>query len=206
MWSVAFGLLALVFVASVVLYAALHTNTISIINSAQQLYEAKKALEDTMPRLKVVENFTDFKKGVNVLWGSLVEVKIGEASYLLKAPRGARLSYRAANVLYEVEIYVESCIHGALPSGEAAVIYVVKIRHSIDLVPWVETYAVFHNQSTPRYDGSFLFTKDDYLVRAERVLVYNATSGYATLYVAAPLDAAGIYVVDYPLWIPLTCP
>jgi hypothetical protein len=44
------------------------------------------------------------------------------------------------------------------------------------------------------------------LVKAEHILVYNATSDSAKLYVAAPAAALYVLLVDYPLKLPLTCP
>ncbi|MEM5826476.1 MAG: hypothetical protein QXT46_00520 [Pyrobaculum sp.] len=205
MWSLAFGVVSVIIVAWAVLYASLHTPSVYTIDVAERLYKAKWELEDVVQTPdSVVFNFTLFKNRVNVVWAQWVNFTLPNGSSLtLAAPRGARLSSLVKNVLYQVEAYVEKCIPGAFPSGEPATIYIVKFRHSIDPLAWVETYAVLYNNETIR--RYFLFTKGDHLLKVERFMVYNTTSKTTTIYIIAPRDALGVYLVDYPLWIPLSC-
>jgi hypothetical protein len=104
-------------------------------------------------------------------------------------------------------------------------LYEIELRHSLDPLPWLEVYAAVPHNLTQYYSLLYNYytawrgppavgltprvgADDDLveLVKAEWAAVYNATSGTAKLYVAAPAAALYILLVDYPLKLPLTCP
>ncbi|NAZ33809.1 MAG: hypothetical protein GU356_05945 [Pyrobaculum sp.] len=231
MWSLAYGLIALAVVAFVVLYAAAHAPSFKTVNLADQLYGAKGWLASNLPSFPKVEVKSRFRVFVNVV--RVVKANATAYDYRTRQwvtfpvhlPVGYRLERAGENVVYQIYINVTRCRYTALPRGEPAMLYEIELRHSLDQLPWLDVYAaVPHNLTqyyswlhsfytawrrppavglTPRVGADEAFME---LVKAEHVLVYNATSDTAKLYVAAPAAALYVLLVDYPLKLPLTCP
>jgi hypothetical protein len=228
MWSAAYGLIALAVVAFVVHYAALHTPSVASVNLADQLYHAKKRLADSLTSLPRTDNPAHFAVSSN----NIVKVRVTNAavsgrSFPVQLPTGYKLAKSDSNLLYELYLNVTSCRNAALQGGAGATLYVVELRHSLDLLPWLEVYAAVPRDPSQYYswlysyyaawgrppavgldpragaDADAGFVE---LVKAEWALVHNATSGATTLYVAAPPPALYVLVVDYPLAVPLACP
>jgi hypothetical protein len=227
MWSAAYGLIALAVVAFVVLYAAAHAPSFKTVNLADQLYNAKKRLADTLTSLPRTDNPAHLATNVNVVRVRTVNVAASGRTFPVQLPVSYRLSAREDNLLYELYLNVFSCRPVALQGGAAATLYVVVLRHSLSQLPWLEVYAAVPRDATKYY--SWLYEQYaasgrppaagldprvgadadaglvDY-VKAEWALVYDEASDLSVLYVAAPPSALYVLVVDYPLTIPLTCP
>jgi hypothetical protein len=229
MWSVAYGLIALAVVAFVVLYAAAHAPSFKTVNLADQLYGAKGWLASNLPSFPRVDSTSRFRVFVNV-------VRVAKANataydyrtrqwvvFPVHLPVGYRLERAGENVVYQIYLNVTRCRNATLSRGEPAVLYEVELKHSLDQLPWLDVYAAVPRNLTQYYNGLYsLYTAwrrppavgldlgADVgfveLVKAEHVLVYNATSDSARLYVAAPAAALYVLLVDYPLKLPLTCP
>ncbi len=227
MWSAAYGLIALAVVAFVVLYAAAHAPSFATVNLADQLYNAKKRLADSLTSLPRTDSSAHFAANVNVVRVRTANAAASGRTFPVHLPIGYRISARENNLLYELYLNVISCRPAALQGGAAATLYVVEIRHSLSQLPWLEVYAAVPRDPDQYYswlynyyaawgrppaagldprvgadaDAGFV----DY-VKAEWALVYDAASGLSILYVAAPPSALYVLVVDYPLAIPLACP
>ena len=227
MWSLVYGLIALVVVAFVVLYAAAHAPNFTTVNLADQLYDAKKRLADSLASLPRTDNPTNFATNVNVVRVKTVNFTASGGTFPVQLPISYKLSARGDNLLYELYLNVISCRPASLQGGAAATLYVVELRHSITQLPWLEVYAAVPRNATRYYSWLHsLYTAwrrppavgldprvgadadaglVDY-VKAEWALVYDEASDLSVLYVAAPPSAPYILVVDYPLAIPLACP
>jgi hypothetical protein len=231
MWSLAYGLIALAVVAFVVLYAAAHAPSFKTVNLADQLYGAKKWLAGNLPSFPKVELTSRFRTSVNVVR----VVKANATAYdnhtrqwvtfPVYLPVGYRLEREGENVVYQIYLNVTRCRYTALPRGEPATLYEIEVKHSLDLLPWLEVYAAVPWNITQYYSWLYGYytawgrppavgldpgvgadVRLVELVKAEWALVYNATSDTARLYVAAPAAALYVLLVDYPLKLPLTCP
>jgi hypothetical protein len=227
MWSAAYGLIALAVVAFVVHYAALHTPDLASVNLADQLYNAKKWLADSLPSLPRTDRKTHFVVSTNIVKVRVANVVASGRSFPLQLPIGYKLAKSGNNLLYELYLDVVSCRYVTLQGGASATLYVVELKHSLDPLPWLEVYAAVPRNLTQYYSWLYGYYTAwgrppavgldprvgadadaglvDY-VKAEWALVYNATSGATTLYAAAPPSAPYILVVDYPLAVPLACP
>lgn len=231
MWSLAYGLIALAVVAFVVLYAAAHAPNFTTVNLADQLYSAKKWIAEylpSFPRVDVTSRFRIFINVVRVVRANATAYDYDTrqwTTFPVYLPVGYRLERAGENVIYQIYLNVTRCRYTALPRGEPAMLYEIELRHSLDQLPWLDIYAaVPHNLTqyyswlygyytawrrppavglTPRVGADEAFME---LVKAEHVLVYNATSDTAKLHVAAPAAALYVLLVDYPLKLPLTCP
>ena len=231
MWSLAYGLIALAIVVFVVLYAAAHAPNFTTVNLADQLYGAKKWIVEylpSFPRVDVTSRFRIFVNVVRVVRANATAYDYDTrqwTTFPVYLPVGYRLERAGENVIYQVYLNVTRCRYTALPRGEPAMLYEIELRHSLDQLPWLDVYAaVPHNLTqyyswlhsyytawrrppavglTPRVGADEAFME---LVKAEHILVYNATSDTAKLYVAAPAAALYVLLVDYPLKLPLTCP
>jgi hypothetical protein len=227
MWSAAYGLIALAVVAFVALYAAAHAPSFKTVNLADQLYNAKKRLADGLSSLPRTDSSVYFAASSNIVKVRAVVVTASGGAFPVQLPIGYKLTKSDNNLLYELYLNVISCRPAALQGGAGATLYVVELRHSLSQLPWLEVYAAAPRNVTEYYD--WLYEQYaarrrppavgldprvgadvdaglvDY-VKAEWALVYNATSGSTTLYVAAPPSAPYVVVVDYPLAIPLACP
>jgi len=228
MWSTAYGLIALAAVAFAVLYTVAHTPTLTAVSLADQLYNAKSWLAQNLPAFARTEKLSHFRLYSNVVRVKAVNATAYNAGQLVKfsvaLPLGYRLEREGRNVLYQLFLNVTACRRVAAPRGEPYVLYEVELRHSLDPLPWLEVYAAVPRNSTEFYNWLYSLYKawgrppavglDPMvgadaglveLVKAEHVLLYDATDGVARLYAAAPVSAAYILVVDYPLAAPLTC-
>lgn len=231
MWSLAYGLIAMAVVAFVVLYAAAHAPNFTTVNLADQLYGAKKWIAEylpSFPRVDVTSRFRIFVNVVRVVRANATAYDYDTrqwTTFPVYLPVGYRLQRAGENVIYQIYLNVTRCRYTALPRGEPATLYEIELRHSLDQLPWLDVYAaVPHNLTqyyswlhsyytawrrppavglTPRVGADEAFME---LVKAEHILVYNATSDSAKLYVAAPAAALYVLLVDYPLKLPLTCP
>jgi len=231
MWSLAYGLIAMAVVAFVVLYAAAHAPNFTTVNLADQLYGAKKWIAEylpSFPRVDVTSRFRIFVNVVRVVRANATAYDYDTrqwTTFPVYLPVGYRLERAGENVIYQIYLNVTRCRYTALPWGEPATLYEIELRHSLDQLPWLDVYAaVPHNLTqyyswlhsyytawrrppavglTPRVGADEAFME---LVKAEHILVYNATSDSAKLYVAAPAAALYVLLVDYPLKLPLTCP
>jgi len=231
MWSLAYGLIAMAVVAFVVLYAAAHALNFTTVNLADQLYGAKKWIAEylpSFPRVDVTSRFRIFVNVVRVVRANATAYDYDTrqwTTFPVYLPVGYRLERAGENVIYQIYLNVTRCRYTALPWGEPATLYEIELRHSLDQLPWLDVYAaVPHNLTqyyswlhsyytawrrppavglTPRVGADEAFME---LVKAEHILVYNATSDSAKLYVAAPAAALYVLLVDYPLKLPLTCP
>jgi hypothetical protein len=230
MWSPAYGLIALAVVAFVVLYAAAHTPSFKTVNLADQLYGAKGWLASNLPSFPKVDSTSRFRVFVNVV--RVAKANAAAYDYVTRQwvtfpiylPVGYRLERAGENVVYQIYLNVTRCRYTALPRGEPAMLYEVELRHSLNPLPWLEVYAAVPQNITQYYSWLYGYYTAwrrppavgltprvgadvglvDY-VKAEWAAVYNATSGTAKLYVAAPAAALYVLVVDYPLKLPLTC-
>ncbi|MEM0462885.1 hypothetical protein [Pyrobaculum sp.] len=233
MWSFAYGLIALALASFVVMYAALHTPSFASVNIADQLYNAKRALYAGKPWL-VTDNLTAFNEGVNVTYvvktyKPAVDSQLGVVYFPLFLPYAYKGEKREANLKYAVFLGIKDCRRVAASAGGAAVLYVVEAAFP-QLMPWLEVYALVpHNLTVmlqyyyglykSRGEPPVFLLGDPYyglryygypefafvgLAKAEWALVRGPDGTY-TLYVLAPPDAVGIYVVDYPLALPLSC-
>jgi hypothetical protein len=233
MWSAAYGLIALAVVAFVALYAALHTPSVASVNLADQLYHAKKQLAGDLSSLPRTDNLTIFAASTNAVRVARVNATAYDeaarrwAAFPVDLPVGYKLSAVGGNILYEVYPSVISCRQAVLQRGGPVVLYVVRLKHSISHLPWLEVYAAVPRNLTQYYSWLYSLYQTlgrppavgldprvgadadaglvDY-VKVEWALVYDATSDAAVLYAAAPPSAPYILVVDYPLAIPLACP
>ena len=232
MWSAAYGLVALAVVAFVVLYVAAHAPSFAAVNLADQAYDAKKWLAQHLPSVFKVYERGRFHGHTNVAW--VLEVWVtaydyrrrGWVQFPVLLPLGYRLERARGDVIYQIHLEA-SCRYVALPRGGPVVLYEVKLMHSLDQLPWLEVYAAVPRNLTQYY--SWLY--EQYAARyrppavgldprvgadvdagfvewtkVEWALVYDAASGTAKLYAAAPPSALYIVVEDYPLAIPLACP
>ncbi len=231
MWSTAYGLIALAAVAFAVLYTAVHVPVLSTFSLADQLYNAKSWLAQNLPAFARTEKLSHFRLYVNIVRVKMVNVTAHDSSerrwvlFPIAIPLGYRLEREGRNVLYQLFLNVTACRRVAAPRGEPYVLYEVELRHSLDPLPWLEVYAAVPRNSTEYYNWLYSLYKawgrppavglDPMvgadaqlveLVKAEHALLYDATGGVARLYAAAPVSAAYILVVDYPLAAPLTCP
>jgi hypothetical protein len=227
MWSVAYGLIAFAVVAFVVLYTAVHTPSFKTVNLADQLYSAKKRLADSLPSLSRTDRDIHFAVANNIVKVKTVNVTASGGSFPIQLPIGYRLSAGGDNVLYETYFVVTHCRLTVLQGGRPAMLYVVELRHSLDVLPRLSVYAAVPRSSTQYYDWLYSLYQTsgrppavgldprvgadvdaglvDY-IKAEWALVYDAASDTAVLYVAAPTSALYIAVEDYPLTVPLACP
>ncbi len=231
MWSLAYGLIALAVVAFVVLYAAAHAPNFKTVNLADQLYGAKGWLAGNLPSFPKVDSTSRFRVFVNVV--RVVRANATAYDYRTRQwttfpvylPVGYRLERAGENVVYQIYLNVTRCRNATLQGGTATTLYEVELKHSLDPLPWLEVYAAVPHNLTQYYSWLYGYYTAwgrppavglepvvgadvglvDY-VKAEWAAVYNATSGATILYVAAPLSASYILVVDYPLTIPLACP
>jgi len=233
MWSLAYGLIALAVVAFVVLYAAAHAPNFKTVNLADQLYGAKAWIAGNLPSFPKVDATSRFRVFVNVV--RVVKANATAYDYRTKQwttfpvylPVGYRLERAGENVVYQAYLNVTRCRNATLPRGEPAMLYEVELKHSLDQLPWLEVYAAVPRNVTQYYSwlyGHYTASRKtpavgltpmvgadvdtgfvDY-VKAEHVLVYNANSDTAKLYVAAPAAALYVLLVDYPLKLPLICP
>ena len=220
MWSTAYGLIALAVVAFVVIYAASHAPSFASVNLADQLYSAKSRLASNLSSLPRTDKPAYFRVYSNVVRieaaNATAYVSGRPVSFPVELPLGYKLYSKEENLLYEIYLDVESCRPVSLQGGGAAVLYVVELRHSVDILPWLavyyaenateyyqQLYGLYRAWGRPPAVGLDLGAP---LSKAEWALVYNATSGSDVLYVAAPPSALYILVVDYPLAIPLACP
>ena len=231
MWSLAYGLIALAVVAFVVLYAAAHAPSFKTMNLADQLYGAKGWLASNLPSLPKVDSTSRFRVFVNVV--RVVKANATAYDYRTRQwttfpvylPVGYKLERVGENVVYQIYLNVSRCRYATLQGGTATMLYEVELKHSLDLLPWLEVYAAVPRNLTQYYNSLYSFYTAwrrpptvgltprlgadvglVELVKAEWALVHNATSGATTLYVAAPPSALYVLVVDYPLTIPLACP
>jgi hypothetical protein len=217
MWSTAYGLIALAVVAFVVLYAASHAPSFASVNLADQLYRAKSQLASNLSSLPRTDKPAYFRVYSNIVRIEVANATYGNYSFPVELPLGYRLAAEGNNLLYEIYLDVETCRPVSLRGGGAAVLYVVELRQSVDVLPWLAVYyadvnaAAYYGQlyglyrawGRPPAVGLDLGAS---LSKAEWALVYNATSGSDVLYVAAPPSSPYIVVEDYPLAIPLACP
>ncbi|MFZ8811823.1 MAG: hypothetical protein ACO2PN_27455 [Pyrobaculum sp.] len=231
MWSLTYGLIALAVVAFVVLYAAAHTPSFKAVNLADQLYSAKEWLASNLSSFPRVDSTSRFRVFVNVVRvvnanATAYDYRTGQwVEFPVHLPVGYGLERAGENVVYQIYLNVTRCRNATLQGGAAATLYEVELRHSLDLLPWLEVYAAVPRNPTQYYSWLYsLYTTwgrppsvglDPVvgadvgfveLVKAEWALVYNAASDTAKLYAATPPSAPYILVVDYPLKIPLACP
>ncbi len=231
MWSLAYGLIALAAVAFVVFYAAAHAPNFTTVNLADQLYGAKGWLASNFPSFPKVDSTSRFRVFANVV--RVVRINATAYDYRTKQwvefpvylPVGYRLERVGENVVYQIYLNVTRCRNATLQGGTFATLYEVELKHSLDLLPWLEVYAAVPHNLTQYYSWLYGYYTAwgrppavgldpvvgadvglvDY-VKAEWALVHNATSGATMLYAAAPPTALYILVVDYPLAVPLACP
>ncbi len=231
MWSLAYGLIALAVVAFVVLNAAVHAPSFKTVKLADQLYGAKKWIAEYLPSFPKVDSTSRFRVFVNVV--RVVKANATTYDYRTRQwttfpvylPVGYRLERTGENVIYQIYLNVTRCRYTALPRGEPAMLYEIELKHSLDPLPWLDVYAAVPHNLTQYYNWLYSLYNAwgrlpsvgldprvgadaglvDY-VKAEHVLVYNATSDTTKLYVAAPPAALYVLLVDYPLKLPLTCP
>ena len=233
MWSFAYGLIALALASFVVMYAALHTPSFASVNIADQLYNAKRVLYAYRPWL-VTDNLTAFNEGVNMTYVVMtykpaVDGQMGVVYFPLYLPYAYKGEKAERNLKYAVYLGLRECRPAVFSSGSPAVLYVVDVALP-QLMPWLEVYALVPRNLTVMlryYYGLYksrgeppVFLLDDpyygrrneglpelnftQLVKAEWALV-RRPDGVNTLYVTAPAEAVGIYVVEYPLALPLSC-
>ncbi len=225
MWSAAYGLIALAVVAFVVLYAAAHAPSFKTVNLADQLYNAKKQLADSVTSLPRTDNPAHFAANVNVVRVRTANITASGGSFPVQLPTGYKLTMNDSNLLYELYLNVISCRPAVLQGGAAATLYVITLKHSLSQLPWLEIYAAMPRNLTQYYDWLYSLYQEwgrppavgldprvgadaglvDY-VKAEWALVYDVASGATMLYAAVPPSALYILVQDYPLAIPLACP
>jgi hypothetical protein len=232
MWSAAYGLVALAVVVFVVLYAAAHAPSFKTVNLADQLYNAKKWLAQYLPSVFKVYERERFRGHTNVAWVRWVGVTAYDYDtrrwvwFPVHLPLGYRLERARGDVIYQIHLEVASCRYVALLRGGPVVLYEVELMHSLDQLPWLEVYAAVPRNVTQYYSwlyNLYWTTREPPTVglepkvgadadaglvewtKVEWALVYDATSGTARLYAAAPPSALYIVVVDYPLAIPLAC-
>jgi len=231
MWSAAYGLIALAVVAFVALYAALHTPDLVSVNLADQLYSAKKQLAGSLSSLPRTDSLTLFAASTNaVRLARANATAYDEAAWVafpVDLPVEYKLSAGGGNILYEVYPSVILCRQVVLQRGGPVVLYVVRLKHSVSRLPWLEVYAAVPRNVTQYYNwlygyyaawgrppavgldpriGADVDAGLVELAKAEWALVYDAASDTAVLYATAPPSAPYILVVDYPLAIPLACP
>jgi hypothetical protein len=230
MWSLTYGLIALAVVAFVVLYAAAHAPSFKAVNLADQLYSAKGWLASNLPSFPRVDSTSRFRVYVNVVRvvkanATAYDYRTGQwVTFPIYLPAGYRLEREGENVVYQIYLNATRCRYTALPRGGPVVLYEVELRHSLDPLPWLEVYAAVPRNLTQYYSWLYSLYNAwgrppavglDPVVGAdvgfvewakvEWAAVYDAASGTTRLYVAAPLSAPYIVVVDYPLAIPLAC-
>jgi hypothetical protein len=200
MWSAAYGLIAIAVVAFVVLYAAAHAPSFKTVNLADQLYNAKKRLADSLTSLPRTDNPVHFATSINIVRMRTVNVAVSGRTFPVQLPTGYKLSAREDNLLYELYLNVISCRPAAFQGGAGATLYVVELRHSLSQLPWLEVYAAVPRDPSQYY--SWLY--EQYaargrppaagldprvgadaglveLVKAEWALVYDAASDASDL-------------------------
>ncbi|MFN3803524.1 MAG: hypothetical protein ACK4SY_00500 [Pyrobaculum sp.] len=189
MWAVAYGVIALALTSLVAILAVVHSPQVAFINTAEELYLAKAKFRD-LHLLNKTDDINVFRSGFNI---TLVKpLSAGSPQAGGNVPVGYRLRGEGRYVTYQLHLEVVRCIEALKPSGEPAVLYEISLVHSVDFLPWLETLAYVGGQAGGE------------LVRTEHALVYH--NGTSTLYVLAPRDAAFIYIVDYPIYLPVGCP
>ncbi|MFN7106419.1 MAG: hypothetical protein ACK4M3_07560 [Pyrobaculum sp.] len=185
MWAVAYGVIALALTSLVAILAVVHGPQVAFINTAEELYLAKAKFRD-LHLLDVTDDVDVFRKSLNITLVLSVDSRV--------VPVGYRLRGEGRHVTYQLHLEVARCVDAFKPSGEPAVLYEIFLVHSVDILPWLETLAYIPREGQPGGE----------LVRTEHALVYH--NGTSTLYVLAPRDAAFIYIVDYPIYLPVGCP
>jgi len=212
MWSTAFGLVALAVVLFVATYAALHTPTIATVNIVDQLYVAKTML-NRLDAFNVYANFSIFQNATPnaLLVKDVVVCPPGLGKPLAVAvPVGYKLSSEGRNVQYQLYVRLASCRSATTPWGELAALYEVELRHSLDFLPWLDVIAVPVKNLTQyllpvNYSAPLLGQPVTYpAVKAQWAMVYDGN--VTKLYIVAPQSTPLIYIVDYPLRLPLACP
>jgi len=212
MWSTAFGLVALAVVLFVATYAALHTPTLATVNIADQLYAAKTAL-NRLDAFDAYANYSAFQNATPnaVLVKDVVVCPPGLGKPLAVAvPAGYKLSSEGRNVRYQLYVHLASCRNVTTPWDEPAVLYEVELLHSLDFLPWLDVVAVPVENLTQyllsiNYNAPLLGQLTAYpAAKAQWAMVYDGN--VTKLYIAAPLSTPLIYIVDYPLRLPLACP
>jgi hypothetical protein len=201
------------------------------VNLADQLYGAKKWLASNLfsfPRVELTSRFRVFVNVVRVVKANATAYDYRTrqwTTFPVHLPVGYRLERAGENVVYQIYLNVTRCRNATLQGGAATKLYEVELRHSLDQLPWLEVYAAVPRDAAQYYSWLYSYytawgrppaagldprvgADDEFveLVKAEWALVYDAASGTAKLYVAAPPSAPYILVVDYPLAIPLACP
>jgi len=212
MWSTAFGLVALAVVLFVATYAALHTPTLATVNIADQLYAAKTAL-NMLDALNAYANYSAFQNATPnaVLVKDVVVCPPGLGKPLAVAvPVGYKLSSEGRNVRYQLYVHLVSCRNVTTPWGEPAALYEVELIHSLDILPWLDVVAVPVENLTQyllsiNYGAPLLGRLSAYpAAKAQWAMVYDGN--VTKLYIVAPQSTPLIYIVDYPLRLPLACP
>jgi len=210
MWSTAFGLVALAVVLFVVAYAALHAPSVITVSIADQLYAVKTAL-NRLGAFNVYANYSAFQNATSnaVLVKGVTVCPPGLGKPLTVAvPVGYKLSGEGRNVRYQLYVYLKSCRNATTPWGELAALYEVELKHSLDFLPWLDVVATPVENLTQyflNYSAPLLGQSAEYpVVKAQWAMVYDGN--ITKLYVVAPLSTPLIYVVDYPLRLPLACP
>ena len=219
MWSFTYGLIALALAAFVLMYAALHAPSFAPANIADQLYSAKKALNASLPYMRV----TTGSPGLNEIAVLRDEITIptqsGYVYITLLRPIAALVSRTDGLVNYTLFLGVVKCNAARLPRGENATLYEIEVRHPVDVLPWLEATALvpvnssfylqyyeYYNQ-TGRIPPLGLLADYAVEVDVESALVATCSNGscQTKLYVVAPAVAEAVYITDYPLKIPLSC-
>jgi len=212
MWSTAFGLVALAVVLFVATYAALHTPTLATVNIADRLYAAKTALN----RLDAFNAYANYSAFQNATPNAILVKDVAVCSpglgkpLAVAVPVGYKLSSESRNIQYQLYIHLASCRNATTPWGELAALYEVELRHSLDFLPWLDVVATPVENLTQHllsinYSAPLLGQIAAYpATKAQWAMVYDGN--VTRLYIAAPLSTPLIYIVDYPLRLPLACP
>lgn len=221
MWSTAFGIITLAFVVFAIVYATLHVPHISNIDVIDQLYNVKLYLNQSLNSLNYTQNIEIFREYVNITRVRVVNITVSYngsvVKYPLLFPLGHKVLGRERNVVYQLYVDIKWCRPTLLPSGTLAYLYEIKIRHSIDILPWLETkalvpisdslfrhyYDVWKSTNKPPVLGLSPPPNTTY-VRVAKALIYSTREDDVKLYVVAPSPV--IYIIDYPLELPLACP
>ena len=231
MWALAYGLIALAVVAFVVMYAAYHTPYINLVNLADQLYYAKASFRDpsALPKTANASEFNVLSTSVLV---KVVKIPVRNSStgVLVEVPVAAPVAYKlsavARNVRYQLYAELLSCKNATPARGKPGVLYEIRLMHSIDILPWLETYALIPvNASWSQYylymgmapnrtlspsalpllgEPKLIELGYAKLVKTERALVLGQDAA-AKLYVWAPPEAIAVYLVDYPAKLVFVC-
>ncbi|ACB40141.1 hypothetical protein [Pyrobaculum neutrophilum] len=212
MWSTAYGVIAAALVAFALLYAASHTPYIAGVNTADQLYFAKASIGAR--GFNYTQDEEVFQKGSNVARALVVNITTSSGLFPAALPLGYKAEGRGGPILYQIYVNLIFCKRAPLPSGGSAYLYAIELRHSVDVLPWIEVEApvgldlgfyrqLWLKQKRPPVLGVPPPPNATYVL-VPKALVYNATGDVATLYVEAPSPL--IYIVDYPLKLPIACP